>query len=447
MTQSVTDFFNRHEVVCSVNVLLVDVNGTVRGKQLTRAMFEKVCETGTCFPQSIFASDIRGRTVRGTGLGIESGDQDRLCRPDIRTLRIVPGTNSRTAQCQLDMFEEDGSPFASSPRQLLKSVVESLHERNIYPQVALELEFYLLQREFGANGFPRRLPNPATGLEDSSCQIYAMDEIENVQPFLDRVKCDSAEQSVPASTVVAENAPGQFEINLDHRTDPVDACDDAICLKQIIRRAANSTGLLATFMAKPFEEFAGSGCHVHVSLWTEKGENRLAGSPNELGFAVAGLQKTMLDSMLVFAPHANSHRRFGADTCVPLSPSWGRNNRSVALRVPAGPDESTRIEHRVAGADANPYLVLVAILAGMLHGIESRNSPGQPVAGDAAKQNDASLLIDWQRSIESFRNSSWVEQYFGRPFQSLMADIKQAEYSEYRRHVPRLDFDWYLRSA
>ncbi|MDH3589162.1 MAG: glutamine synthetase family protein, partial [Gammaproteobacteria bacterium] len=286
---------------------------------------------------------------------------------------------------------------------------------------------------------------PVSGKESQSTQVYSMDDLDNYRPFIETVQQYCEIQSVPASAAIAEYAPGQFEINLAHKNDPVGACDDAIFLKRIIKLAARTQNTMASFMAKPMMDQTGSGTHIHVSICDAKGDNRFARSPDELKHAVGGLQVSMSEGMLLFAPHANSYRRFQKNAYVPLSPTWGHNNRTVALRIPAGPEHARRIEHRVAGADANPYLVVAGVLAGILHGYRESSVPDAPIDGDAAVQREASLPSDWLTAIEEFSGSPWAEQYLGLEFRELYSTIKRSEYAAFQSHITPLDIQWYLQ--
>ncbi len=430
----------------SLDLLLVDVNGICRGKRVERDHVGKALCEGILLPQSVYGGNVRGDTVDATNLGIRTGDQDFACLADRDTLRAMPWTESG-AQCLMEMVDSSGQPFAASPRHCLQRMTQQAQSLGLWPVVAVELEFYLFRDGLDDTGMPRLLVNPVTGSADRSTQVYSMDDLETHRAFLETVRAYCSAQQVPASTAVAEYAPGQFEINLQHQPDPVAACDHAIYLKRIIRRAARKHGMNATFMAKPRRELSGSGLHVHMSLSDENGVNRLAADADELRSAIAGLQATMADAMLLWAPHANSYRRYQPDTYVPLSPSWGYNNRSVALRVPAGETSATRIEHRVAGADANPYLVVTAVLAGICKGIGERLEPDEPIDGDASRLVPPSLPTDWADAIRRFSNSQWVGEYLGQPLQDLLATIKQDELSQYQRQIPPLDVEWYLQTV
>jgi glutamine synthetase len=340
--------------------------------------------------------------------------------------------------------------FAAAPREVLRRVLEQFAARGLTPVVAVELEFYLLDRQLDAQGRPQTSLNPATGERNHATQVYYLQDLNDYQAFTDAVAATCRAQRIPADTAVAEYAPGQFEINLKHRKDALLACDDAILLKRAIKAAAEQQGLMASFMAKPFAGQAGSGMHIHVSLLDREGRNVFAGTPgapaDALRHAIGGLQRVSDDCMLIFAPHANSYRRFVLNAFVPLNDCWGYNNRTVAMRIPHSDPDNTRIEHRIAGADANPYLVTAAVLAGMLHGLESRPDPGPPVVGNAYEQTEARELY-WRDSIRDFMASGFVRERFGGVFQHIYGQQKLKEMRSFNREVTTLEHEWYLRQA
>jgi glutamine synthetase len=251
---------------------------------------------------------------------------------------------------------------------------------------------------------------------------------------------------------MSEYAPGQYEITLLHRDDALRAIDDAILFKRLIRASALKHGLTACFMPKPFADQAGSGMHMHVSVQDESGYNAFAaedpaGTPL-LRHAIGGLQKTMAESMLIFAPNANSYRRFRHQSYAPMAPTWGINNRSVSLRVPAGPPSSRHIEHRVSGADANPYLVAATVLAGVHSVIAAKLDPGPPIAGNGYESGiAASLPRDWLGAINAAEGSMFLREALGEEFLRAYLAIKTQEWDKYNALVPSTDHDWYLDSV
>ncbi|MCB1554034.1 MAG: glutamine synthetase [Xanthomonadales bacterium] len=437
-----------HPEAQSVDLILADMNGLLRGKRIARSALEKVQQSGVCLPMSLIATDITGNTVEETGLGYDIGDEDRVCRVVPGSLRHVPWTAQPTLQALLCMQDMQGQVFAANPREVLARVVERYRARGLTPVVAVELEFYLLDSLLSEDGRPRTAINPATQRRNDSTQVYYLQDLNDFRVFTDAVAAACAAQSIPADTAVAEYAPGQFEINLKHRADAVAACDDALYLKRAIKAVAADQGCQASFMAKPFVDQAGSGLHVHVSVLDEQGRNIFACTPEQpvdvLRHAIGGLQQRADDCMLLYAPHANSYRRFVLNAFVPLNDCWGFNNRTVAMRVPYSDAHNVRIEHRIAGADANPYLVTAAVLASMLDGIERRCDPGPPVVGNAYEQTETRALY-WRDTIRDFQASDFVAEQLGRDFRHFYGQQKLKEFLSFNREVTTLEYEWYLR--
>ncbi|MBL0042269.1 MAG: glutamine synthetase [Xanthomonadales bacterium] len=431
-----------------IDLILPDMNGLLRGKRVTRDALDKVYQNGVCLPMSLIGTDVTGNTVEETGLGYDIGDEDRICRPIPGTLRPIPWQGKPMAQCLIQMEDGQGGLFEANPREVLKRVVDRYKARGLTPVVAVELEFYLLDAELTIEGRPQTSINPATGRRNTTTQVYSMEDLNDYQGFTDAINDACRKQRIPADTAVAEYAPGQFEINLKHRSDAVQACDDAVMLKRAIKAVASKQGLLASFMAKPFADQAGSGTHIHVSVLDKNGQNIFACTPDApaetLKHAVAGLQRTSTDCMLMFAPHANSYRRFVLNAFVPLNDCWGFNNRTVAMRIPHSDPANIRIEHRIAGADANPYLVTAAVLAGMLDGLENGGDPGPAIVGNAYEQTEMRELF-WRDTLRDFMNSDFVASTFGEKFRHVFGQQKLKELRSFQREVTTLEIDWYLR--
>jgi glutamine synthetase len=217
---------------------------------------------------------------------------------------------------------------------------------------------------------------------------------------------------------------------------------------------AARNGCEATFMAKPFAERSGSGLHLHVSVNDAEGRNIFAsedpaGEP-PLRHAIGGMKATLGEGMAIFAPNANSYRRFRANSYAPVAPTWGVNNRTVSLRVPAGPAHGRHIEHRVAGADANPYLALAAMLAGVHHGLSGAIDPGPAVVGDGyaeAARSDLRLPAHWFAAVDAFEGSAVMREYLGARFVEMFCSVKRTEQDRFFSVVSPLDYDWYLKNA
>lgn len=427
-----------------VEVLLPDTSGVLRGKWLPGAGMGKIWKSGVPIPLSIFGLDVWGCEVMETGIHVETGDQDGLCWPVPGTLKPVPWAPRPSAQVLITMHKPDGAPWMLDPRQQLARIVGRLAAHGLFPCVAFELEFYLLKP--GADGAPPRPVFPAEG--QARQNMYAMSDLDAFSTLLHDVRTAAAAQGLPTDTIISEAAPGQFEVNLYHKDDALSAADDSILLRRLIDGVARRHGLRATFMAKPLLDFAGSGMHVHVSLKDSTGVNVFARSGGEgerlMRHAAGGLLATMADSTLLFVPSFNGYRRLVPGTYAPTGVTWGYDNRSVAVRVPNGPPDAARLEHRIAGADAHPHVVLAAILAGMLEGIEAGIEPPAPLAGNAYDHDVPRLSPSMADAITRFSGSGFIERAFGEEYRRIYAVMKEKELEAFSRVILPLEYETYL---
>jgi gamma-glutamylputrescine synthase len=250
---------------------------------------------------------------------------------------------------------------------------------------------------------------------------------------------------------VAESSPGQFEINLQHSENILRACDYALMLKRLVRLVAENHEMDATFMAKPYDEYAGSGMHIHLSVLDDNGKNLFAnanGDDSELmKRSLAGMIALMPASMAVLAPNVNAFRRFQPGMYVPTQASWGHNNRTVALRVPCGGVADHRVEYRVAGADANPYLVVATVLAGMLYGLDNDLPLPEPVTGNGLEQEGIPLPIRQSDALYDFDEQPALKKYLGERFSQVYHACKSDELLQFERRVTETEIDWMLRNA
>ncbi|GHB10942.1 glutamine synthetase family protein [Salinicola rhizosphaerae] len=447
-------FLDAHPNVQSVDLLISDLNGVLRGKRVPRENVLGVLESNMRLPASVFALDICGNTIEETGLGLASGDGDRTCRPVPGTLVQTPwARHANQAQMLMTMEEDDGTPFACDPRQLLRAVLSRFQAMALTPVIAVELEFYLIDRERDGVGAPQPPRSPATGERASQSQLYSMTELDEYADFLEDITLAARTQRLPIDTALKECAPGQFEVNLLHHADVLRACDEAVMLKRLIKGIAIQHGFEATFMAKPYSQEAGNGTHVHLSLLDAAGHNVFATADDsdlgsqQLQQAIAGLVELMPASMAVFAPNLNSYRRFQPSLYVPMAPTWGYDNRSVALRIPSGSPRARRIEHRVAGADANPYLLVAALLAGIEHGLKHGLTPPPPITGNAYEQIEPSLPISWPQALDAWADSREFIALFGETFHGVYHANRRAEYELSRQAISALEYRWYLRNT
>ena len=434
-----------------VDLLISDLNGIVRGKRIEIQALKKVYEQGVNLPMSIFSMNILGETIEECGLGLELGEPDLTCFPIENTLFRASWQPNNIAQLLMTMSQEDGTPFYAEPRNVLVNAYDRLKQLNLTPVVAVELEFYLFDKNRDANGNMQAPISPKTGKRDQYTQVYSVDTLAEYSEFLDDVNKICNEQNVPADTAVAEYAPGQFEINLLHQADPLKACDNAILLKRIIKAVAEKHNFECTFMAKPYAKEAGSGMHVHVSMLNEEGINIFADSENDysqqLEFAIGGLLELMPASMALLCPSVNSFKRFQPNCYVADALTWGVDNRTVALRIPKSNKSATRIEHRISGADANPYLVMSVLLNSIYHGLINKIKPVKAFTGNAIEQEAESLPKKLPQALNLLKSDNQLVQYLGKDFTQIYATAKQVEIEQFDVNISELELKWYLKNA
>ncbi len=449
--QEAEQFLAAHPEVRLFELILIDANGVPRGKLLHRDELLAIYKTGRPLPSSILALSIQGEDVEASGLVWEVADADCWTYPLPGSLQLQPWRTQPTGQVQVSMHPSQGLPAApADPRHVLVNVIERLKADGYHPVMAVELEFYLLDQQADANGRPQPA-RQMNGVRPQAPQVYGVSELEQQQAFLDDLYAACEVQGLPVRTAISEYAPGQLELTLEHRFDALQAVDEGVRYKRLVKGVANKYGLQACFMAKPFGDQAGSGMHLHVSLADAEGNNLYASEDPEgtplLKHSIGGMMSTLLDSLAIFCPNANSFRRFQANSYAPLAKSWGVNNRTVSFRVPGGPAISRHIEHRICGADANPYLAAAAVLAGIHQGIAQQIDPGPAIQGNGYAQATEFLPTDWHTALLALEQSSWAKSALGENFLKVFLAIKRHEYHAFMGEVGEQDWRWYLTHA
>ncbi|ABE58537.1 MULTISPECIES: glutamine synthetase family protein [Chromohalobacter] len=434
-----------------LDLFITDLNGNLRGKRLPASGLKKLRKEGLKLPLSVVGFDFWGADVLDNGLVFETGDSDGVCMPVSQEPIPVPWSEAPRDQMLAMMFNPDGTPFGADPRQVLNRMVDRFSAKGLTPVLATELEFYLMDAE--SESVQRPIP-PALadgkGRRLANAEGYSVEEMDGFEAFFADIREACQGQGIGADTIIAEMGPGQFEVNLNHVADPLNAGDQAILFKRLVRGVSRRHGYAATFMAKPYVEESGNGFHTHFSLLDRDGNNVFDDGTEQgsdlLRHAIAGMMQLMPESMLVFAPHLNSYRRFMPGAHAPTHASWGYENRTVALRVPESPNLARRIEHRVAGADANPYLVLASILAGALHGMENALEPDAPVEGDAYAEESPRypLPCEWQDAIARFEQSEILREYLGEEFVRVYAQAKRQERRRLNERISDVEYEAYL---
>ena len=429
-----------------VEALITDCNGIARGKWLPVQKLDTIEKQGLKLPKSALGLDVWGRDI--PALAHANGDIDGYCHlveGSLRPLLTERGVDQ--AQVLLSMFDKDGSPYMGDPRQVLQALVTRFTEKELKPCMAVELEFSLLPK-------PETSEAIGTALRDQNAvggNLYALSELDYHGPLLEALRQAFDTQDLPYEGIIKESAPSQFEINVAHSDDVMLLADQVIRMQRTIRAVSARHGFVASFMPKPIDDEAGNGLHVHCSLLDENGTNVFDDGGEEgsdlLRYAVAGCLELLPASMLLFAPSFNAYRRFQPGNHAPTESAWGYDNRTTAIRIPESPSAARRIEHRVAGADANPYLVLAAVLAGIWYGIENTLSPPNPVEGNAWDQEiDAPALpTTMDEAIAVFDKSDVLSSYLTGEFKTLFLATKVQEWNEFAKRVTEFELETYLR--
>jgi glutamine synthetase len=431
-----------------VDAIFVDLCGVVRGKRYPREDIAKLYASGLQIPMTVYLLDVGGTSSDPCGHGFSDGDPDGVCFPVPGTLVPVPWLDQPAAQVLMTMNNPDGTPSLAEPRNIARHVLRRFEALNLYPVLAFELEFYLLDKERAKDGSPRLPRSPVSGRRADTTQVYGIAELDDFSAFFDDVDSACRIQKIPATVATSEFAPGQYEINLRHVDSPLAAADHCALLRNVIKCVARRHDLEATFISKPFVDSTGNGMHVHFSLLDDSGRNVFddgsALGSDTLRYAIGGMQATMHEAMAIWAPNINAYRRFGPNLYVPVTTHWAANNRSVAFRIPVGPTEARRIEHRIAGADANPYLVLAALLAGVHHGLEQRIDPGPPFMGNATAEVDPDLPLDWVSALDRMQASHLLRDYLTDDYVDVYCATKRGELRALNQFVSAREYAWYL---
>ncbi|MCO8649009.1 glutamine synthetase family protein, partial [Burkholderia multivorans] len=361
LVDEVGAFRRAHPEIRYVDLICVDLPGHFYGKRYPIDALEKVAAGALLkLPQNCILLGTQGGLYRIGDYCFNDGDPDAPRRLIPGTLKPVRWERRPLAQM---LISSDGtaSPIEFEPREVLARVLRRFAARGIRPVVAFELEFYLFaaQLEDGMPQYPRdRLSDD----RDDQPNMH-IERLSRFSDVLHEMVDAAREQGIDATVITAELGPGQFEINFGHTDDALRAADWSALFCRSTRGVALRHGYRASFMGKPYLHAPGSGMHVHVSLYDADGRNLLAeDAQRPLRHAVTGCLALLPHCMPVFAPNHNAFRRYGSMVNAASRASWGFEDRDACLRIPESDARNRRIEHRLASADANPYLVLAAIL-------------------------------------------------------------------------------------
>ena len=422
-----------------------DLNGQARGKRVPARFARKLEEDGMRFALSVLNLDIWGEDVEDSPLVFEIGDPDGVLFPTERGYVPMPWLSSPSALLPMWMYTEDGKAFGGDPRHALAGVLERYKKLGMTPVVATEMEFYLVDD----SGKEIQQPaSPRSGKRRPGAEILSLRALDAFDNFFNDLYDGCDEMGIETEAATSEVGLGQFEINLVHVADALRAADDAWLFKMLVRGLARKHDMAASFMAKPYEEHAGNGMHVHFSIIDKDGNNLFANGTHEgtplLRQAIAGCLNGIHDLALIFAPHGNSYDRLMPESYAPTGVCWAYENRTASIRVPGGSVNARRIEHRVAGGDVNPYLFLAAVLGSALVGIEDAMTPPPPISGNAYEQDLPQIPATWVEAIDAFENSALVKRIFPNELVRNLVLTKRQELHYFSELSPGEKLDLYL---
>jgi glutamine synthetase len=426
MADDIHQFF-RERGISEVEAIVPDMAGIARGKIMPAEKF--AADEGMKLPESIFLQTVTGDYPADTSSAMSPAEIDIVLKPDTRTVRVVPWAAEPTAQVIHDCFYSDGRSVTMAPRQVLRHVLSLYAARGWDPVVAPELEFYLIEPNIDAD-YPLKPPIGRSGRAEPGRQSYSIAAVNEFDPLFDDIYAFCEAQDIAIDTLIHEDGPAQMEINLLHG-DPLDLADQAFLFKRTAREAALRHKMYTTFMAKPHGKEPGSAMHIHQSIVDTKTRRNVFsnkdGSPSQLFFShIAGLQKYLPAAMALFAPNVNSYRRITRSALAPINVHWGYDNRTAGLRVPVSAPEGRRVENRVGGADANPYLAIAGSLACGYLGMIEKLQPSDPITG-SAHDLPFSLPRSLDSALRQLRESRALIDLLGEPFVSAYTLVKEAE--------------------
>jgi glutamine synthetase len=422
--------------ITEVECLVPDMSGVARGKILPADKFVRSQSDSTLrLPESVFTQTVTGDFVQ-TAVA-DPIEPDMMLRPDPASVRLVPWYEEPTAQVINDCYYRDGRPVTIAPRQVLRGVLERYRAEGWRPVVAPELEFFLVAKNTDPD-YPLEPPIGRSGRAETGRQSYGIDAVNEFDPLFEEVYDHCEAQEIDIDTLIHEAGAAQVEINFNHG-DPLAMADQAFLFKRTVRQVALRHGVYATFMAKPIESEPGSAMHIHQSVESiSTGGNLFAtkrGKDSRLFLAhIAGLQKYLPEAMPLLAPNVNSYRRLIRHLAAPINVHWGRENRTVGLRVPESTAAARRVENRVVGADVNPYLAIAASLACGYLGMKANLEPTEPVKGSAYRYA-YTLPRYLPDALARLKSSKDLREILGGDFVDLLLDVKQAEHDAYQQVI------------
>jgi glutamine synthetase len=432
--------------ISEVECLVADMSGTARGKILPPKKFLKGQRSrGLRIPEEIFTLTINGRYVQETN-AVSDSAVDVYLEPDADTSRMVPWYSEPTAQVICDVFHLNDDPVEIAPRHVLKRVLQLYKDKGWRPVIAPELEFYLCKKNLDPD-YPLESAVGRTGRKEPGGQAYGIDAANDFDPIVEDIYDFCEAQELDVDTLSHESGPAQLEINFNHG-DPLELADQVFLFKRTVRQAALKHDMYATFMAKPHANEPGSSMHIHQSVLDSRtGKNVFSGRDGKQSKHflnhIGGLQRYLAAALPLLAPNVNSYRRLVPDSDAPTNVHWAIDNRTVSLRVPSSDATNLRVENRVPGADANPYLAFAASLACGYLGMVERIKPSDPVEGSAYRYAHT-LPISLDEALDKLNYTKSLKQVLGEKFVEAYKDVKFEEMQHYRRVISSWEREYLL---
>ncbi|ATQ77953.1 glutamine synthetase [Massilia violaceinigra] len=433
-TFSDMDLWLNQRQVTEIECLVPDLTGVARGKILPRTKFTN--ERGMRMPEAVLGMTVTGNYPANDVAyfrAISQTDRDMVLRPDPSTITVVPWALDPTAQVIHDCYFSDGSLVDFAPRSVLRRVLKLYADKGWSPSVGPELEFYLTARNNDPD-LPLRSPIGRSGRAETSRQIYSIDAVNEFDPLFEDIYdfCDRMQLDV--DTLIHEIGAGQFGIDL-LSCEPLTMADNVFFFKRTLREAALKHNMYATFMAKPLADEPGSAMHLHQGVTDSRtGLNLFStpeGAPSPAFYHyIGGLQRYMPAAMALAAPYVNSYRRIVRHTTAPINVQWGLDNRTVGFRVPESTPQERKVENRVIGADANPYLAFAVTLACGYLGMIEEAEPS-PMTVGSAHALDFELPRGLPQALHLLRAEDKLRAVLGERFVDVYAAIKDQEHLEF----------------
>ncbi len=434
----IQEFCHQHPEIDEVDIITSGMTPNVWGKRYPMAKLAKLVGE-LKMPRGNGLMSPVGEYIPVLDYNDTDGDPDASLQFILGTLKVIPWQKNR-AQIMVSTVNTD-EPFEGEPRVILDRVIKKLNSKNLFPTVAFELEFYLIDKNLNDQGHIQVPSNHFNGRPDKSA-VLCMDRLDAYSDVLREIRECCTAQGIESTAISSEIGAGQFEINLNHSSDALQAADDVIQYKRIIKAAAMKHGYDATFMAKPYMEDAGSGMHMHVSMYDENGQNQFSKDNNKMLYqAVGGLLDTLHGALAFLASNPNAYRRYVPDLAIATQKSWGHENRYVAVRIPSSNEKNTRIEHRVPAADANPYLALSALLGGIYAGIKNDSNPGKEFEGLACYEHLYPKTLG--AALDELEKDSALKDALGEHFVEIYVAYKRSEIKEFNNYISAREYSWY----